>query len=113
MRTWGEYFLGNTGLYVQHTSSHSREGPVCKHTDPVLGKNKSELLFSSSPGPVAHLVERRTCTAEVAGSSPVGSTTAKQKQMQRKVAAVFCFSKQTALLAGCCGSRRYVFFVPS
>ena len=27
-----------------------------------------------SEGPVAHLVERRICTAEVAGSSPVGST---------------------------------------
>lgn len=39
--------------------------------------NKNKVEYSNKFGPVAHLVERLTCTEEVAGSSPVRSTTSK------------------------------------
>ncbi len=45
------------------------------HTDPALDPYmKASFPICLSLGPVAHLVERLTCTEEAAGSNPVGST---------------------------------------
>ena len=48
-----------------------------------MGSTNQYKCSDTQSGPVAHLVERLTCTEEAAGSNPVGSTSIKKRPSVR------------------------------